>query len=817
MELDFIPLDYDYFDFQGENYTKIIGRTSSGKRVCLIDKCDVYMWAILKDNLNSKEIKKIQEKIQKITIENKSRTSKIIKTELQKKKFLGKNVNAIKIYTNNHKDLKKIADKLDIKGIEKRREHDIPYITRYIIEKKLIPLTWHKISGTNLEKQDFGGIAEILDTDLVIKVNKIEKTEKQKSFTPKIIAFDIETEEFEIGKGEILMISLVGDGIKKVISCKKCDNMPDYVEYYKTEKQMLEAFEKEIKKISPDILTGYFSDKFDMPYIKARADKNKLKLNLGIDSSNIKFSGGINPRIKIFGIVHIDLLQFIETAYSQYLKSETLSLNEISAELLGEKKHEHEFKQSSKMSHNEWRNFFKYNLQDSNLVYKLFLKIWPDMIEFSKVMQEPLFNISRDGMSSNVEHYIIHNLEKYNEIIEKKPTYNQIGERRVRGKYEGAFVLEPKPKLYEDIVMFDFTSMYGSIIVTYNLSLSTFKEEKQNKKTNSISVKLKDKTVYFSKKKGFFPEMLEEIIKYRKKFKAEYKKAPSPILKARSNAFKLIANAAYGYQGFFGARYYKEEAAASTAALAKKSILDTIEKIKKQKYEVIYSDTDSIAFLQGKKSKEDILKLLKNLNENLPGIMELELEDFYKRGIWVTTRKGEFGAKKKYALINEKAKMKIRGFETVRRDWCTMARNLQNKVLEKILADGNEKSALEYTKKIINQLKNREIPKKQLIIKTQLKKPLSEYKAVTPHVTIARKMLAQDLPVDQNMLIQYYIADIPGKKLVRDKAVFPDNKQEYDIDYYLNRQLISAVENIFQVFNININDVIKGNTQKTLF
>jgi DNA polymerase elongation subunit (family B) len=309
------------------------------------------------------------------------------------------------------------------------------------------------------------------------------------------------------------MISLVGDGIKKVLSCKKCPSLPEYVKYYKTEKEMLLAFAETIKKLSPDILTGYYSDKFDLPYIKARADKHKIKLNLGLDGSGIKFSGGLNPRGKLSGISHIDLLNFIETAYSQYLQSETLSLNDVSSELLGEKKHEHEFKSQNKMSHDDWRNFFKYNLQDSNLTHKLFLKAWPDLLEFSKIMQEPLFNVSRDGMSTNVEHYIIHNLNKYNEIIEKKPTHDQIGERRARRPYEGAFVLEPKPKLYDNIVMFDFTSMYGSVIVTYNLSLSTFQKEK----SNATSVKLANKTVYFSKKKGFFPEMLEQTINYRKK------------------------------------------------------------------------------------------------------------------------------------------------------------------------------------------------------------------------------------------------------------------------------------------------------------
>ena len=197
--------------------------------------------------------------------------------------------------------------------------------------------------------------------------------------------------------------------------------------------------------------------------------------------------------------------------------------------------------------------------------------------------------------------------------------------------------------------------------------------------------------------------------------------------------------------------------------------------------------------------------------------MELELEDFYKRGLWVTTRKGEFGAKKKYALINNNGKMKIRGFETVRRDWCDLARELQNNVLFKILNDGNEKSAVEYTKEIIKKVEERKVDKKDLIIKTQLKKPLSEYVANTPHVTIARKMLEKGMPVDQGMLIMYYIAESGDKKaLTRERAAFQDNNKLYDINYYLEKQVLPAVENIFMVFDVNINELINGRKQKTL-
>ena len=106
----------------------------------------------------------------------------------------------------------------------------------------------------------------------------------------------------------------------------------------------------------------------------------------------------------------------------------------------------------------------------------------------------------------------------------------------------------------------------------------------------------------------------------------------------------------------------------------------------------------------------------------------------------------------------------------------------------------------------------------RIMIKTQLKKSLSDYKAVTPHVTIARKMLAKGMPVNAGMLVKYYIAESSDKKaLTRDRAVFPDENKNYDIDYYLSKQILPAVENIFQVFGLDMSDIIKGTKQKTLF
>ncbi len=819
MKTDFIPIDYNYFDYEGRNYIKIIGRNSDGKRVCIIDSCPVYLWAILKKELKKDKINSIIKKIEKIKLDVKGRQTRVEKVELQERKFLDKEVDALKIFASNYKDLHDIADKLVMPEIEKRRGYDLGYITHYINEKKVNPLNWYEISGEMLNNSnEFGGIDNTLNVDFCIKAEEIKEI-KEKKFKPKILAYDIETDELKIGEGEILMISLVGEKFKKVITWKKSKKKPDYVEYVEDEKELIEKFKEYIKEISPDILVGYFSDGFDLPYIKARAEKFKIKLNLGLDGSQVKIARGITPIAKINGIVHIDILKFIRTAYAQYMKSESLKLNEVAKEFLGDTKKEFKIQHSSKLKEKDWNKYYEYNLHDSVLTLKLCEKFWPDISEFSKTINEPVFNLTRAGLSKYVESYLIHNLERFKEIPERKPGYNEIAERKARASVEGAFVYEPLPGLYENIGMFDFTSMHTSIIISKNISKGTLLEKKETNSYEAPELELngKKERFYFSKKPGFFPELLKEIFEKRKKHKIEYKKNPSPMTKARSNAFKVLSASVHGYIGFFGARYYSLESSASILAFVRKFNIETIEKIKKEGYKVIYGDTDSVAFQIGDKSETKVKELLKDLNSQLPGVMELELEGFFKRGLWVTKRSGMVGAKKKYALMDYKNNLKIRGFETVRRDWCKLSRNTQDKIIRLILKEGNEKKALEYLKEIITNLKKRQVSLKDLIIKTQLKKPISEYKAISPHVIAARKMKENEIPISQGNLIEYYIAETPDKKkLVRDKVKLPNEIGRYDKEYYLERQILPAVENIFQVFDINVKEIIEEKKQDKL-
>ena len=196
--------------------------------------------------------------------------------------------------------------------------------------------------------------------------------------------------------------------------------------------------------------------------------------------------------------------------------------------------------------------------------------------------------------------------------------------------------------------------------------------------------------------------------------------------------------------------------------------------------------------------------------------MELDLEDFYARGLFVAKRGATVGAKKKYALVDGKGKIKIRGFETVRRDWCRLTRDLQSKVLALILKDGNEKEALNIFKDVVKRLKERRVGVDDLMIRTQLRRPLSEYLSEGPHVIAAKKMEARGIPVSVGVLIEYFVGEGNGKR-VGDRVYLADEKVKYDIDYYLNNQVLPAVENIFDVFGVDVGAVVDGERQEKLF
>ena len=823
VKLDFIPLDFDYLDLDGKCHIRMFGRTSENKRCCVLDTTDAYFWLFPRAGI---DLKKYAEKVAKISLEHASRIAKVEKVEIKDKHFLGNPIKALQVFVSNPKDIAVIKDiaKTFHETLEKK-ETDINFVTRYIIDKNVKPLEWVHVEGRELNQ--YIEVPFDVDTDIVVMADEIKPTQEHE-LKLNFLAFDIESTEFEIGKGEIVMISLADHNFHKVLTWKKYSNAPEEVEFVKDEAELIEKFMKIIHERKPDFLVGYFSDGFDLPYLRARAEQNHIKLDLGLDKSNLSFSRGIMPSAKITGRVHIDLYRFVNNIFAYTLQSPTISLNDVAKELIGEEKLEidlgHITKElrstHGKIKDAEMRRFSLYNLQDAVLTSKLFLKLWNNLAELTKVVSEPLFEVSRARYAYLVENNILHNLKRFNEIAASRPLGEEIGERREREKYIGAFVKEPRPDVYEKVAVFDFRSFWPSIIVSFNISMPTLLEKKESGgyETPEFEFDGKKRKFYFQKQEGFIPRILKELLEKRKETKAEFKRNPSPVLEAKDYALKTLANATYGYFGFFGARYYSPECGASITAISRYYIHKTIDEIEKFGFEVIYSDTDSVMFALGNKTEKDAKEILEKINKTLPGTMELELENFYVRGIFVMTKKGKTGAKKKYALLAKDGNIKIRGFEAVRRDRCDLAKETQDVVLKKVLEEGKADNALAYVIKILKEVREKKAPIEKLIIRTKLKKAIESYETRGPHVVVAEKMLEQGLPVKAGSLIEYVIAKGNSKERIRERAKLPDEVEKggYDIDYYIEHQIVPAVETIFAVFGITKEQIIEGKKQKNL-
>ena len=208
------------------------------------------------------------------------------------------------------------------------------------------------------------------------------------------------------------------------------------------------------------------------------------------------------------------------------------------------------------------------------------------------------------------------------------------------------------------------------------------------------------------------------------------------------------------------------------------------------------------------------MKFVKKLNDELPGLMQIDIEGFYEKGIFVSKKGDGRGAKKKYALIDSKGELIIKGFESIRTDWSYLAREVQRKVIEMVLSDDNSKNVIKYLQKVVNGINNSEIEIHRMGIRTQLKKNLDEYRSIGPHVAVAKKLVARGVTVKTGSVIEYVITS--GKGKIRDKAMFIDEAKNYDADYYINNQILPAVRKILEVLGFKEEDILTTSVQSRL-
>lgn len=803
-KLRFYPLETSYKIVESTPIIELYGRLESGEKVVLIDKkFEPYLWVI-----TTKKSDDLEKSLSKIKVNKDNSEIKFTRFETHKKTYLGKEVSAVKAFTQIPSHIPLIRDEAAKHGIV--LEADILFARRYLIDNKIYPLLLYDIEAKQIEDKYKCPAFELES----IKESEGE-IEKQK-----IIAVDIETynDEGNMPNAEddpIIMLALVGEKLNKVITWKKFETNHKYIEFVENEQELLQRFAQIIDKEDPDIITGYFTEGFDLPFIKKRAEKFRIKLRLGINNTEIQIGKGQNATSDITGITHFDVLNFIRRVARFSLETDLYDLNSVSKEILNESKVEVEIEklfEAWNKGGKDLERFCEYNLQDSVLTYKLAEKLLPNMLEITKIVGLSVTDASRLSFSQIVEWFLLRQAPRFNELAPNRPGYTEV-KKRMQNRFEGAFVFEPKKGLYKDIAVFDFRSLYPTIISAHNISPDTINAE-CDEKDREMSPDGDD--YICTKKKGFIATVIDDIIKRRMRVKEIIKKSENEqTLKARAEALKIVANSVYGYLGFANARWYSFECAKITTAFGRAHIREVIEKAKEKKFTVLYSDTDSIFLSVEGRTKEDALKFVEIINKNLPGIMELEYEGFYPSGIFVSTKGSDKGAKKKYALLNESGQLTIKGFETVRRNLSSIAKETQARVLDIALKEHDAEKAYKYVKKIIQDTKDKKIPNEKMIITTQLTKDVKSYDAIGPHVAIAQRMIDQGKKVKGGSFIKYIITDKGDK--IRDKARMPEEikEGEYDSNYYITHQIIPVVERILDVLGYQ-QDQLEGKEQSKL-
>jgi DNA polymerase elongation subunit (family B) len=404
------------------------------------------------------------------------------------------------------------------------------------------------------------------------------------------------------------------------------------VQYIKcqTERELLAQFLAWWESDYPDVITGWNTEFFDIPYICNRIksvmgeEAMKRLSPWGIVNSRMVNSGyGRKDQVyDIVGVVEVDYLQLYRKF--TYSAQESYRLDHIAFVELGERKDENPYETFRDWYTKDYQSFLDYNIQDVELVDRLDDKM--KLIDLILTMTyEAKVNISDSFTSVKYWDVLIYNhLLKRKIVIPQKTSHKSKGE-----KYVGAYVKEPQVGQHKWVMSFDLNSLYPHLIMQYNISPETLLPEKRlpvdvdHLLDNKPLPKLEGATftpngaVFHKRHQGFLPEMMQSMYNdrtiYKKKMlqaKQQYEDTKdAKYLKdvSRYNniqmARKISLNSAYGAIGNEWFRYYDLRIAEGITTSGQFSIrwiekslnmyLNKLLKTEGEDY-VIASDTDSV-------------------------------------------------------------------------------------------------------------------------------------------------------------------------------------------------------------------------------
>ncbi|XP_074639008.1 DNA polymerase delta catalytic subunit-like [Acropora palmata] len=735
-------------------------------------------------------------------------------------------------------------------------ESNIDYEVRFMVDTEVVGCNWIELPAGKYKVRSPATIDDSYKTGVQPKsycqievdiaydefISHTPEGEWSKVAPLRILSFDIECAGRkgvfpEPEKDSVIQIAnmVINQGdrdpfIRNVFTLNSCAPIVgSHVLSFPQEGNMLQKWSEFVKRVDPDIITGYNIVNFDLPYLLNRAAALKVQkfpfLGRVRDEkstiSNTTFQSRAygkreNKVINIAGRAQFDLLHALLRDY----KLRSYTLNAVSFHFLQEQKEDvqHSIITDLQNGNDQTRRRLAiYCMKDAILPLRLLEKLMCiiNYMEMARVTGVPLSYLLSRGQQIKVVSQLLRMSRKQDLLL---PAHKaEAGE-----EYAGATVIEPSKGYYDiPVATLDFASLYPSIMMAHNLCYTSLLHQsdlKSLKPDEFIKTPSGDHFIKASIRKGLLPEILENLLSARKKAKDDLKKETDPfkkkVLDGRQLALKLSANSVYGFTGAQVGKLPCLPISQSVTAFGRMMIERTKELVElkytvengyKTNAKVIYGDTDSVMVKFGVESVAESMELGREAASYVSGHfvkpIKLEFEKVYFPYLLIS--------KKRYAGLyftkpDKHDKMDCKGIETVRRDNCPLVANLINSCLQKILIERDPMGAVEYTKQVISDLLCNRIDISQLVITKELTKTGDEYAGKQAHSELAERMRKRDAgsaPKLGDRVPYVIIAGAKGEKAY-EKAEDPiyvlENNIPIDTKYYLENQLSNPLLRIFE-------------------
>ncbi|MBU7016722.1 MAG: DNA polymerase II [Theionarchaea archaeon] len=688
--------------------------------------------------------------------------------EVDMKTFSGNEV--VKIFTQYPQDVGNLKRKLYDKDIE-CYEADIRFAYRFLIDKGLRGFI-------NIE-------------GMYKKGERVDRVYENPDITPeepfdislKIVSLDIEVNE---PTGEIVCLTLYDKKDYFTLLLKKEDSR---AKTCTSEMELLSKFKEEVLKRDPDIITGWNVVDFDLAYLYERFKKYRIAFDLGRSEAQTKFRTETSfiraSRVKIDGRMVLDAMHLLRDFF---IKLDDYKLGTAGMAILGEGKIDIE-KDIERVWNEHPSLLVEYNQKDTQLV--------TDIIEKKKLIELSKRMTGITGLQLDRVKAAIASLDSlYLRESQKRGVVCPSVSGRSMSRVTGGLVQEPTYGVYDYVLLFDFRSLYPSIMATFNIDPVTYTEEE--------TVIRAPNNVYFREEPGILPEIILNLLERRQKadiYEEQY-------------AIKIIMNSLFGVFGNPLCRFYNSKIANAITFFGRYFLEETTRKVESMGYEVIYGDTDSLFVVSGAASVEEahimgdsIEKVINDFydtyvqeNYSRKNYLQLEFERVYEKFLLPRQRHLKKGAKKRYAGFHE-GEIDIVGLEYVRRDWTELAREFQYNLLEKVFSGENIDG---YIRDTVENLKSGKLDD-LLVYKKGVRKDLAKYtKTTPPHVKAARKM------DDFSDRVISYVMTKRGPEPV------DGTPKRIDYDHYIEKQLKPIANSILHFYDKSFSDVVTKQKQMSL-